>query len=160
MQSARTKSEAGLLVLVVFLLGVLVGGEGYHLWGSRVFGNNDNMNNGPMRNGRGAPPPPLGQTLQLSPDQQKQMDAIWADAWTQLQSERNQTRTQTRDKIRAILTPDQLAKFNAMIKDMDSHPHPGDRGPGGPPRLGPPQAPPSGAGPAENGNQQHPGPGF
>jgi hypothetical protein len=129
MQSARTKSEAGLLVLVVFLLGILVGGEGYHLWGARVFGNE----NGPMHNGRGAPPP-LGQTLQLSPDQQKSLDAIWADTRAQFQAsdaQRNQIRMQTRDKVRAILTPDQLTKFNAMMKDVDAHQRPGDRGPDG-----------------------------
>jgi hypothetical protein len=51
---------------------------------------------------------------------------------------------QTRDKIRAILTPDQLVKFNAMIKDTNSHPRGPNRG-GGP-------------GPGPGG--PHPGPGF
>lgn len=151
MPSVRTKSEAGLLVLLVFLLGVLVGGEGYHLWGSRVFGNNDQpMGRGP---GRGGPPRvPLGQQLNLSPDQQKQLDAIWADARPRFQAidqqkneQWSEATMQVRDKIRAILTPDQLTKFNAMMKDWDSR-HQGDRGrgPGGPPRLGPPPGGPGG----------------
>ena len=146
MGNDRTKREAGLLVLVVFILGVLVGGVGYRLAGARVFG-------GPPAHGgqRPGPPPPLGQQLGLSADQQKQLDGIWADTKTQVQAvdaQRNAIRMQTRDKIRAILTPDQLTKFNAMIKDMDSHNHSGDRGPGG---RGP------GGGPDHG---PHQGPGF
>jgi hypothetical protein len=142
MPSDRTKREAGLLVLVVFILGVLVGGVGYRLEGARVFGNNGEATHG---NPHAGPPPPLGQQLGLSADQQKQLDAIRADTFSQFQAvdaQRNAIRMQTRDKIRAILTPDQLVKFNAMIKDMDSHNHPGDRGPGdrGPDR-GPHQGP-------------------
>jgi hypothetical protein len=146
MGNDRTKREAGLLVLVVFILGVLVGGVGYRLAEARVF-------SGPPAHGgphQGPPPAPLGQALGLSADQQKQLDAIWADTKTQTQtvdSQRNAIRMQTRDKIRAILTPDQLTKFNAMIKDMDSHSHPGDRGPGG-----------RGPGGPDHGSRQ--GPGF
>jgi Spy/CpxP family protein refolding chaperone len=145
METAKRKSEAGILVLVVFILGVLVGGVGTHLWGARIWANG----NGPERAGR--PPqqgPTLAQKLQLSPDQQKQLDAIFTDSRTQLQAndaQHNAIRMQTRDKIRAILTPDQLAKFNGMIKDMDSHPRGPNRG-----------GPPPGAGPGG----PHPGPGF
>jgi hypothetical protein len=144
MPSDRTKREAGLLVLLVFILGVLVGGVGYRLEGARVFGNNSPARGNPHP----GTPPPLGQVLQLSADQQKQLDAIRADTFSQTQAvdaQRNAIRMQTRDKIRAILTPDQLVKFNAMVKDMDSHSHPGDRGPGGGPDRGP---------------GQHQGPGF
>lgn len=143
MQSAKTKSEAGILVLVVFILGLLVGGVGNHLWGARVW-----SSSAPSR-GNVHPQPPgpsLSQRLQLSSDQQKQLDAIFNDSRTQLQAvdtQRNTIRMQTRARIRDILTPDQQTKFDAMIKDMDSHGRGPNRGPGGPPPGGP-----------------HPGPGF
>lgn len=145
MQSARTKSEAGILVLVVFILGLLVGGVGNHLWGARVW-----SSSAPPR--RSGPPPgqSMAQRLQLTPDQQKQMDSIRDDMRTQFQADdakRNVIIMQSRERIRAMLTPDQQVKFDAMIKGMDSHSRPGDRGPGPGPRLGP------GPGP-------HPGPGF
>ena len=38
MENSKTRREAALLVLVVFLLGVLLGGLGNHLWGERVWG--------------------------------------------------------------------------------------------------------------------------
>ena len=38
MENSKTRREAALLVFVVFLLGVLLGGLGNHLWGERVWG--------------------------------------------------------------------------------------------------------------------------
>ena len=39
MEAIKARREAAALVFVVFLLGVLLGGMGNHLWGSRVWGN-------------------------------------------------------------------------------------------------------------------------
>jgi Spy/CpxP family protein refolding chaperone len=142
MQSARTKSEAGILVLVVFILGLLVGVVGNHLWGTRVW----SSSSAPQHpNGR-PPGQSMAQRLQLTPDQQKQMDAIRDDMRTQFQTEdakHNETIMQFRARIRAILTSDQQVKFDAMMKENDSHGR--GRGPGPQPGGGP--------GP-------HPGPGF
>lgn len=131
MQNSRTKSEAGLLVLVVFALGLLVGGVGNHLWGAHVWGSP-----GPGRGGPGHPPPggSFSQRLGLTPDQQKQWDAIFTDSHAQfeaLDAQRNALRLQVRAKFRAVLTPDQQVKFDAMTKDQDAR----GRGPnrGGPP---------------------------
>lgn len=148
MQNSRTKSEAGLLVLVVFALGLLVGGVGNHLWGAHVWGSQVP----PVHAGH-QPPPPPSQILGLSPDQQKQWDAIFTDSHPQfeaLDAQRNALRLQVRAKIRAVLTPDQQVKFDAMIKDQDAH----GRGRGGPNRGGPPGVD---RGP---GAAAHPGPGF
>jgi Spy/CpxP family protein refolding chaperone len=134
MQNARAKSEAGLLVLVVFVLGVLVGGVGNHLWDAHVISAG--------RPGNGHPPgTSLSQLLQLTSDQQKQLDAIFNDSRPQLQAldaQHNALRAQTRARIRAILTPDQQVKFDAMTKDQDSHGRGPNRGPGPPPGAGPP----------------------
>ena len=142
MQSAKTKSEAGILVLVVFVLGILVGGVGYRLWGARVFGSTATS---PMRGpqGRGGPQP-WSVRLGLSPDQQKQLDAIFSEGKPQfdaiqaqmqpLQAQWNALRMQNREKVRAILTPDQQAKFDEMMKQEDARGR--GRGPGGPPPGG------------------------
>jgi Spy/CpxP family protein refolding chaperone len=154
MQNSKTKSEAGLLVLVVFVLGLLVGGVGNHLWGARVWSSARQDHAGP-----GHPPPPgpsFSQRMGLSPDQQKQLDQIFDDAHPQFQALDNQREAlhlQVRDKIRAILTPDQQVKFDAMVKDQDAH----GRGRGGPNRGGPP--PQGEHGPAP-GAGARPGPGL
>lgn len=148
MQITKTKSEAGILVLVVFLLGLLVGGVGYRLWGARVFSSSNSGT--PMRGqqGRGGPPP-LSTRLNMTPDQQKQLDAIFHEYGPQFQamdaqyrSQRDALRKESRDKIRAILTADQQAKFDEMMKEQDAHGR--GRGPGGPPpggNRGPGQGP-------------------
>jgi Spy/CpxP family protein refolding chaperone len=147
MQNSKTKSEAGLLVLVVFILGVLVGGVGYRLWGFRVFSSSD-MRGGPPP-GRGPQGPSFSQRMGLSTDQQKQLDAIFSKSHPQFQSlddsyhsQRNALREQVRQQIRAILTPEQQTKFDAMTKDDDARGRGrgpgGPGGPDGPPRLGPP----------------------
>ncbi|HKQ88696.1 MAG TPA: periplasmic heavy metal sensor, partial [Candidatus Acidoferrales bacterium] len=113
MQNSKTKSEAGLLVLVVFALGLLVGGVGNHLWGAHVW------SSGPPHR-----PQPISQVLGLSADQQKQLDAILNDTHPQFQAldaQREALHLQVRAKIRAILTPDQQVKFDAMVKDQDAH---------------------------------------
>lgn len=142
MQNSRTKSEAGILVLVVFVLGLLVGGVGNHLWGARVWSSARQDHAGP-----GHPPPPgtFTQRLGLTPDQQKQWDAIFTESHPQflaIDAQRDALRLQVREKIRAVLTPDQQVKFDAIVKEQDAH----GRGHGGPPPGGD-------RGP-------HPGPGF
>jgi Spy/CpxP family protein refolding chaperone len=144
MQATKAKSEAGILVLIVFILGLLVGGVGNHLWGVHVWGSQVPPHTGPGHQ----PPQPISQVLGLSPDQQKQLDAIFNDTHpkfealdSQYRQQRDALRMQTRARIRAILTPDQQVKFDAMTKDQDAHAR--GRGPnrGGPP----PGAPPSGS---------------
>ena len=142
MQNSRTKSEAGLLVLVVFLLGLLVGGVGYRLWGGRVFGAPRDVHGGPPP-GRGPQGQTFSEKMGLSADQQKQLDAIFTNAHPQfaaLDAQRNALHEQVRQQIRAILTSDQQVKFDAMVKDEEAHGRGPSRGPGpgGPPRLGPP----------------------
>lgn len=151
MPNSRTKSEAGLLVLVVFVLGLLVGGVGNHLWGAHVWGSTRQDHAG-----AGHPPPPgqsFSQRMGLSPDQQKQLDAIFDESHSQFQaldSQREALHLRYRAKIRAILTPEQQVKFDAMVKDQDAHGRgPNHGGPGGPA--------PGGRG---QGLGQHPGPGF
>jgi len=151
MQTAKAKSEAGILVLIVFILGLLVGGVGNHLWGAHVWGSQA------PPHGAGHPPPAgrtFSQQMGLSPDQQKQLDAIFNDEHPKFQAldeQRNALHMEIRSRIRAILTPDQQVKFDAMMKDQDAH----GRG-RGPNRGGPPSGPP----PSDSSAAPHSGAGY
>jgi Spy/CpxP family protein refolding chaperone len=122
MENTKKRGEAAALVLVVFLLGVLLGGVGNHLWGERVWGE-QTINTQPTRNeivGR------LTRDLQLTPDQQKQLGAIvddtraqWRTLYTTIEPQHEQIRQQSRDRIRAILTPDQKPKFEEFMRRID-----------------------------------------
>ncbi len=152
MQNSKTKGEAGLLVLVVFILGLLVGGVGNHLWGAHVWGSQ-----APPPRGAGHPPSggSFSQRLGLTPDQQKQWDAIFKDVQPQfeaLDAQHRALQEQTRLRFRAILTPDQQVKFDAIVKDRNSRGRGANRG--GLNRGGPPP------GRDEHGPGGHPGPGF
>ena len=122
MENSKTRGEAAILVLVVFILGVLLGGLGNHVWGDRVWGHQ-------------IPPGPPSKTqivseltreLQLTPDQQQQLAAIVDDTKTKIHAayapadaQREQLRQQGRARIRAILTPEQLPKFESFMAKID-----------------------------------------
>jgi Spy/CpxP family protein refolding chaperone len=122
MENNKTRREAALLVLVVFLLGALLGGLGNHLWGERVWG---------RQNPLGSPTRDqlvnnLTRELQLTPDQQQQLGAIVDDtrakisaAYVPANAQREELRQQGRARIRAILTPEQLPKFEAFMHRLD-----------------------------------------
>ena len=64
--------------------------------------------------------------LQLTPDQQQQLGAIVDDtkakiraAYAPADAQRDQLRQQGRARIRAILTPEQLPKFEAFMARID-----------------------------------------
>jgi Spy/CpxP family protein refolding chaperone len=107
---------------VVFLLGALLGGLGNHLWGERVWG-------------RQAPVGPpsktqiiadLTQQLELTPDQQKQLSLIvddtraqWRSLYSTIEPQHEEIRRQSRDRIRAFLTPEQKPKFEDFVRRLD-----------------------------------------
>jgi len=121
METTKARGEAAVLVAVVFLLGALLGFVGNHLWGERVWG---------MREVTPAPANHLSveltQELQLTPDQQKQLNAIIADTqskwralYAPLEPQRTDIREQSHEQMRKILTPDQLPKFDAFMHRLD-----------------------------------------
>jgi len=120
MENTKTRREAALLVMVVFLLGVLLGGVGNHLWGQRVWGLQT------IPRGHDQILSQLTHDLQLSPDQVKQVTAIADDMRSQmralnapLDSQKEQIRQQGRDRIRALLTPEQRARFEEFTRRLD-----------------------------------------
>ncbi|MGA3294423.1 MAG: hypothetical protein ABSE45_10630 [Candidatus Acidiferrales bacterium] len=124
MQSTKARREAAALFFLVFLLGLLLGGFGNHLWGERVWGGQPApVNTRPTRDEVIAQ---CTHELQLTPDQQKQLVAIiddtrakWNTLYSPLDAQREQIRQDGRAHIRAILTPDQQVKFDDFMRRID-----------------------------------------
>lgn len=120
MENVKTRREAALLVVVVFVLGVLLGGVADHLFGARVFGNPAPQTKRDQIIGQ------LTSQLSLTPDQQKQLTSIvdetrsqWRTLYAPLDAQHEQIRQQGRDRIRAILTPEQRPKFEEFMQRLD-----------------------------------------
>jgi len=122
MQNTKTRSEAAVLVIVVFLLGALLGGVATHLWSQRVSGNVI-MPGHPTRDQLVSS---LTRELQLTAEQQQQLGVIIDETRAQIQvvyapadAQREELRQKGRSRIRAILTPEQKPKFEAFMHNLD-----------------------------------------
>ena len=127
-QSRRT---AVLLVIAVFVLGIALGVVGTYLEGYRVFagiGHRTRPDHSPAAQlrGRQARVEQMTKDLSLTADQQQKLDAALAQMQTryagiheQSSAQMDQARKQGREEIRAILTPEQAAKFDETIRKMD-----------------------------------------
>jgi Spy/CpxP family protein refolding chaperone len=122
MADKKTRSEAALLVLVVFLLGAIAGGTANHLWGERVWGKQPAVG----QSSRDQIVSRMTNDLNLTPDQAQQFGAIVDDTRSKIRddyaaadSQRDNLRAHGRDRIRAILNADQIPKFDALMKKLD-----------------------------------------
>ena len=124
MEKTKARGEAAVLITVVFLLGVLLGAVATHLWGHRVWGHEETHPAGmkPVNEVVAH----FTQELQLTPDQQTQVAAIiddthaqWKALYAPVDAQKEQIRRQSRARIRAILTPEQLPKFDAFMQRLD-----------------------------------------
>jgi Spy/CpxP family protein refolding chaperone len=122
METKNARLEAAALVFVVFLLGLLLGGVGSHLWDERVLGQ-EAVNTKPTRE---QVLNDLTQRLQLTPEQQKQIAvqiddtrAKWQALYAPLDAQHEQIRQEGRASIRAVLTPEQQIKFDDFLKRLD-----------------------------------------
>ncbi len=131
MAGERTKTAALALVLAVFVLGVAIGGLGMYLARNKVMGANVQppVDHSPTA-ARARTVDRMTHELSLTADQQKQLDTILAQTFGQYaaihdQSAKmtapliEQTRNQGRNQIRAILTPEQLPKFEDFLRRID-----------------------------------------
>lgn len=124
--SGRTRREAAVLVFVVFLLGLLCGGVGTHLWGQRVWGGRQEMAGHPGPPSRARIVNDFTRELQLTPDQQAKIGSIIDNTRAQvralyqpLDAQHEQIRQDARARIRAVLTPEQLPKFDSFMQRID-----------------------------------------
>jgi Spy/CpxP family protein refolding chaperone len=118
----KTKTLLLLSFILVFAAGAVVGTV------QRVAGQHEGPPSGPPphRDGGGGPRDhdPLPKILNLTPEQQQQMAAIWSDHMKRRDQERplhdqkrREYQSQRDEAIRALLTPDQLPKYDAIRKD-------------------------------------------
>jgi Spy/CpxP family protein refolding chaperone len=120
MENTKTRREAALLVVLVFLLGAALGGVATHVWTSHA-----------------SPPQPphgpdqiiarLSHDLDLTADQLKVVTGIVDETHTQVRAlyapldpQRDQIRQQARVRIRAVLTPEQTVKFETFLRELDA----------------------------------------
>lgn len=112
--------KAYLLVLVVFALGVLVGGLAGYSWAERA------VSAGAYPVKHRSHLERLTVELSLTPAQQEQVRAILADTKAQfdatyetIRPQMDSIRQQGRRTIRGILTPEQLPRFEQYLRQID-----------------------------------------
>lgn len=124
MDDKRISRKAYALVLVVFLLGIALGALGTYVAAGRVWGARPEGHGRYDR--RAHMVEQLTRELNLTADQQKQLDAILADMQAkyavihkQISPQTEQARQQGREQIRALLTPEQKPKFEEYMRRLD-----------------------------------------
>jgi hypothetical protein len=128
----KSRRAAVLLVVAVLLLGIALGVLGTYLEGYRVFGSGMMHRTRPDRSpaaqqrDRQARVEQMTKDLGLSADQQQKLDATltqmsttYAGIHQQFTGQMDGARKQGRESIRAILTPEQAAKFDETMRKMD-----------------------------------------
>jgi|CZKC01.1.fsa_nt_gi Spy/CpxP family protein refolding chaperone len=128
----QSRRAAVLLVIAVFVLGIALGVLGTYMEGYRVFGSGMLHRTPPdhspaaQQRGRQAKVDRFTKELSLTADQQRQLDSVLAQMQTrysgvheQSRAQMDQVHKQGSDAIRAILTPEQAAKFDDMLRKMD-----------------------------------------
>lgn len=114
------KRKAVILVIILFVLGIALGAVGTHMWDAHVV----------AAQAHHSPVQDLKAQLKMTPTQEQQFDAIIKDDRTKFHSlyqqrdaewnpKIDQVRQQGRQNIRAILTPEQQATFDAFLKHLD-----------------------------------------
>jgi Spy/CpxP family protein refolding chaperone len=124
MSDTTATRKAALWVGVVFLLGAALGGMlGYVFAHHTAMAAPAQMTDSEKRAQKVQR---LTQELNLSPDQQKQLDTIMASVQAQYKAihqstdpQTNEARQKGREQIRAILTPEQKPKFEEFLKRID-----------------------------------------
>jgi Spy/CpxP family protein refolding chaperone len=124
MSDMSVSRKAALWVGVVFLLGAALGGMiGYVFAHHTALAASSQMSEAARRAQKVQR---LTQELNLSPEQQKQLDVIMASVQAQYKAihqstdpQINEARQQGREQIRAILTPEQKPRFEEFLKRLD-----------------------------------------
>src|SRR5215469_5947389 len=123
MENNTRGREAALLVFVVFVLGILLGGVADHIYGHTHAREKSVV---VQQRPKQEVVDEFTHKLNLTPAQQQQLGVIisearsrWHDLYAPLEPKREQIRQEGRDKIRAMLTPDQMPKFQQFMDELD-----------------------------------------
>jgi len=124
MDTNQGSRKAFLLVFILFVLGIALGGVGTYVVTSRVHAARPQTTTLPH-----TPANTMAmftRDLNLTPDQQKQIEAILNDTRGKYQAlhekldpEYEQVRQQGRERIRQILTQEQRPKFEDLLRQID-----------------------------------------
>jgi hypothetical protein len=124
METNKARREAAILFVLVFLLGVVFGGAGFHLWNKRVSGESPSSSN--ARPTRRELVRNFSREVHLTQEQEVQLSAImddtrakWQALYAPLDAQREAIRMQGRDRIRAMLTPEQLPRYEDFMRRAD-----------------------------------------
>jgi hypothetical protein len=116
---ATAKQRAALWVAVVFLLGAALGGMVGYIFAHRAVSANMMVT---VAQRRAQKMEELRRMAHLTPDQRQQLDGILSDLHAQyktLDNERDAARQKSRNRIRGILTQDQIPAFEEFLRRMD-----------------------------------------
>jgi flagellar biosynthesis chaperone FliJ len=119
------KFKAATLVFCVFLTGAVVGGLAVHVFGDRIWSTRASTNANSMPS-RDELLQQLGQQLNLTSDQRAQIRAAmdqtvsdWHRIFLTVDPQLEQARQQGRQRIRGVLTPEQLPKYEEFMRHLD-----------------------------------------
>jgi len=123
METNQGSRKAVLLVFVLFVLGIALGSVGTYLVTTRVLAARPQAT---LARNPGHTMAMFTRDLNLSPDQQSQIQAIlndtrahYAALHEKLDPEFEQVSQQGRDRNRQLLTPEQRPKFEDLLRQMD-----------------------------------------
>jgi Spy/CpxP family protein refolding chaperone len=124
MSDTAARRKAALWVGAVFILGAALGGVLGYLFAHRPVSAANPPLSEPER--RAKKVQRMTEDLSLTPQQAQQLDAIIQERHTEAQAIRDQAdlqvaavRQKGRTQVRAILNPDQLPKFEELVKRRD-----------------------------------------
>lgn len=119
MNEATAKQRAAVWVAVVFLLGAALGGVVGYIFAHRAVSANMMVT---VSQRRAQKVEELTHMAHLTPDQRQQLEGILSDLHAQyktLDSERDDARQKSRNRIRGILTQDQIPGFEEFLRKID-----------------------------------------
>lgn len=119
--AASATRKAVMWIAAVFVLAAALGSVSGYLYGHRAPG--PPLSDDAKRQQKVAT---LTKELQLTPEQQTQVDAVFRDTQGKFQAIRKESDAQIevarqagRERLRSILTPDQKPKFEEFLRKMD-----------------------------------------
>lgn len=123
MDAKQANRKAVLLVLILFILGIALGSVGTYMVTTRVQAARPYAS---LRANYAGTVAMFSHGLSLSPEQEKQVQAIFGDMRDQynalhakLDPEYDKVRQEGRDRVRQILTPEQRPKFEDLLRQID-----------------------------------------
>ncbi|HUK54857.1 MAG TPA: hypothetical protein VL099_16340 [Candidatus Binatia bacterium] len=116
--------KAGALVFAVFLAGAAVGGLSVRVFGDRIFSTGAAATNLPVTKTEFVRQ--LDQKVSLTPEQRTQILAIMDDTvseyhkiYAPMGPQFEEARHHGRERMRGVLTPEQLPKFEEFLRQLD-----------------------------------------